>query len=96
MKCPYCEKEIPGITCPDCGAKHDRDINAAINLQRLDGSWPDAKRAQETCETDYLAMSLTARTGASIQHEYMHLERSVDAHHVMEMMTRNEQLLGRK
>jgi DNA-directed RNA polymerase subunit RPC12/RpoP len=20
MKCPYCEKEIPGITCPDCGA----------------------------------------------------------------------------
>ncbi|HDZ23772.1 MAG: hypothetical protein DRN37_05615 [Thermoplasmata archaeon] len=20
MKCPYCEKEIPGKTCPDCGA----------------------------------------------------------------------------
>lgn len=20
MKCPYCEKEIPGRTCPDCGA----------------------------------------------------------------------------
>lgn len=19
MKCPYCEKELPGITCPDCG-----------------------------------------------------------------------------
>ena len=20
MKCPHCEKEIPGIECPDCGA----------------------------------------------------------------------------
>jgi uncharacterized membrane protein YvbJ len=20
MKCPHCEKEIPGKTCPDCGA----------------------------------------------------------------------------
>lgn len=20
MKCPHCEKEIPGTTCPDCGA----------------------------------------------------------------------------
>ena len=20
MKCPYCEKEIPGITCPQCGS----------------------------------------------------------------------------
>jgi len=20
MKCPYCEKEIPGKSCPDCGA----------------------------------------------------------------------------
>ena len=27
MKCPHCEKEIPGIPCPDCGSETPEGAN---------------------------------------------------------------------
>ena len=33
--------------CNDCGHEIDRDLNAALNLQRLDTFRPDAKSTQE-------------------------------------------------
>ena len=36
--------------CDDCGHKCDRDLNAALNLSRLDTFRPDAKCTQEPCQ----------------------------------------------
>jgi putative transposase len=40
--------------CDECGHEQDRDLNAAINLLRLDTLRPDAKRAQEPRQTSGL------------------------------------------
>jgi putative transposase len=37
--------------CDDCGHEIDRDLNAALNLKRLDTFRPDAKRTQERGQT---------------------------------------------
>ncbi len=49
----------------DCGHVMDRDINAALNLDRygldrLDALRPDVKRTQEPCQTATAAMVMTA------------------------------------
>jgi putative transposase len=48
--------------CDDCGHEIDRDLNAALNLRRLDTFRPDGKRAQESHQTVGLpaAAALTA------------------------------------
>lgn len=46
--------------CDDCGHVMNRDLNAAINLQRLHTFEADAKRTQETSKTAPAALSLTA------------------------------------
>ncbi len=40
--CSSCGYTVPKMplsvrewTCPDCGAQHDRDVNAAINLRKV-------------------------------------------------------------
>ena len=37
--------------CADCGHEIDRDLNAALNLQRLDTLRPDVNRTQESRQT---------------------------------------------
>ena len=37
--------------CEDCGHERDRDLNAALNLLRLDTFPPDVKRMQEPRQT---------------------------------------------
>lgn len=48
--------------CDECGHEQDRDLNAALNLLRLDTFRPDAKCTQEPCKTVGLpiAAALTA------------------------------------
>jgi putative transposase len=41
--------------CDDCGHECNRDLNAALNLLRLDTLRPDAKRTQEPCQPIGLA-----------------------------------------
>jgi IS605 OrfB family transposase len=51
--------------CDECGFECDRDLNAALNLLRLDTFRPVEKRAEEPCKTSGLpeAAVLTPRTG---------------------------------
>ncbi|MBW2093440.1 MAG: zinc ribbon domain-containing protein [Deltaproteobacteria bacterium] len=35
MKCPYCEKEIPGKTCPDCGATMPEEARYCMQCGNL-------------------------------------------------------------
>jgi putative transposase len=37
--------------CDDCCHEQDRDLNAAVNLARLNTLRPDVKRTQELCKT---------------------------------------------
>jgi putative transposase len=46
--------------CDDCGHEQDRDLNAAVNLSRLDTLRPDVKRTQEPCKTARLARAAAA------------------------------------
>lgn len=46
--------------CDDCGHEMNRDLNAAINLQRLHTLGADYKRTQETSKTGLPALFMTA------------------------------------
>jgi putative transposase len=58
--------------CDDCGHECDRDLNAALNLLRLDTLRPDVKRTQEPRQPIGLAptaAALMARTMAERNHQ---------------------------
>ncbi|MBP8990301.1 MAG: transposase, partial [Clostridia bacterium] len=42
LACGYMLRELPlkmtSWTCPNCGAEHDRDVNAAVNLLKVGAS----------------------------------------------------------
>lgn len=43
-------------SCPECGATHDRDENAGINLARLPASWAEAQSNRQTTPGSHVAV----------------------------------------
>jgi len=50
-------------TCPGCGADHDRDENAGINLARLPASWAEAASDGKTAPVRRVALTRVNHPG---------------------------------
>ncbi len=47
---------VRSVTCINCGSQHDRDLNAAVNIEKVGmGNRHDSKRAQRDCKTTSVA-----------------------------------------
>ena len=57
MKCPYCEKEIPGTRCQQCGATSPEGANYCMECgftleQKVEGIIEDVDAAQDNNGVD--------------------------------------------